>query len=328
MKKLLLAATLLLIGGLLPATAQEEEPASIEMPLSIEMEKPITMDVTYKMEQGPVSLTARETMTLTPLRTEGEQVIYRYKSLDSEFLDLQGMPPLFSNVLVQITDAAQGITYEYAADNTGYPLELTETKNIRKVIKQARKSLQKWAKSFAKENGLNKQQQAQVVAVTEQSLLEAFPEEDEALAAAVLEQGQMVFYGTGRSLYLDYYTEFNTTRYFAPGQATFHTIDSWQVVSYDEEKSEAVIRFDQYLNDEEFKGFLERLKPVLMEQNGPAQEAAVDALVEKYRLLQLNRQGEYVIDLVTGLPMSGTIRSEEIFDGNTEVETIEFTTKY
>jgi len=328
MKKLLLAATLLLVGGLLPATAQEEEPASVEMPLNIELKKPITMNVTYKMEQSPVSVAARETIELKPLRKEGEQTIYSYKSLESELLDMQGMPPLFSDVLAQVTDAAKGITYEYAADETGYPLDLTETKKIKKLMKTARKSLKKWAKDFAKENGLNSQQQAKVMTLAEKSLLEAFPEEHEALATEVLEQAQMIFYGTGRSLYRDYYTEYNTTRHFAPGEITFHTVDSWQVVSYDEEKGEAVLRFDQYLNDDEFKGFLERLKPVLMEQFGPAQEAEIDALVDQYRLLQLNRQGEYVIDLKTGLPMSGTIRSEEVFQGKTKAETIEFTTTY
>jgi|GEM_PF-1459380 len=329
MKKLLLAALLLLLGGFLPAAAQdEEEPVQIQMPFNVEMGKPIKVKLKYTMQQGPASMTAIETVELTPLKAEGDQVIYRAKSVESDLLDLQGMPPLIGDVVMQVAEASKGLTYEYAADGTGYPLELTETKEIKKLMKKARKALKKWAKEFSKANDLDKQQRKQVIALTEQSLLEAFPEEEEALNRTVLESGQLVFYPTGRWLYRDYYTEIKTSRYFEPGEAYFHTIDSWQLVSYDEAKGEAVVQFDQYLNDDEYQGFLGRYKNMLMEQYGESEEDSINELVEKYRQMQMTRKGEYVIDLTSGLPKSGTVRSEQTFDGNTEVETIEFTMGY
>ncbi|NVJ96929.1 MAG: hypothetical protein HWE25_02190 [Alphaproteobacteria bacterium] len=329
MKKILLAALLLFSSGIHSAFAQEEETAeTIEFPFIVEMKKPITLNTTYTMQNGPAHVSGNETVVLTPLKQKGDQVIYRYKSVDSELVKTDGLPPLFEELVAQIGAAATGVTYEYAADATGYPLELTRSKDIKAMVKKARKSLMKWAKKYAKANKLGKEQEANVLAATEQAFLEEFPEDEEALGPKVLEQGQLIFYGTGRSLYLDYYTEFNTTRYFEPGQATFHTIDSWAVVSIDEEKGEAVISLDQNLNDEEYQAFLGRLKTMLMEQHGPAKEAAVDALVEKYRNLKLTRQAEYVLDMKTGLPSSGTIRSEQVFDGNAEIETIEFTMGY
>lgn len=329
MKNPILVILLLLVANAVPAAMQEEErPVEVSLPFTVEMQRPIKLEMSFKAEQGEARYSVRETAKLTPLKQRDDGVIYRYESQEMEVVNMAGFPPLLDKVLLQIAEASKGIRYEYLADATGYPVELTETRQIKSLMKKASRSMKKWTKDFAKAEGLDKTQRSRLMAFLEQSLEEAFPDEGEALNRTVLETGQLIFYGTGRSLYRDYYTEFESTRYFEPGRTAFHTIDSWEVVSFDEERREAVIKFIQQLNDEKYKGFMERLKPALMKELGPEQEAGVDALVAKYRLLQLNRQAEYIIDLSTGLPRKGVIRSEQTFDGTTNVETIEFTMGY
>ncbi len=99
-------------------------------------------------------------------------------------------------------------------------------------------------------------------------------------------------------------------------------------MSYDEEAGEAVAHFEQVLDSDEYQAFLVRYNDMLVEQHGAARQDEIDAEVDKYRQLKFTRSAEYTIDLATGLPRLGTLRSEKVFGGQSEIQETTFSMTY
>jgi len=306
--------------------AQDEETRTL--PFEIEFKKPIIIEVTINQSQGPAKFKAKEIYRLTPKKRQDDIVIYEAKTIGSELISLEGVPAFLSELLHNLSEEAKGLTYEYAADETGFPIELTKYKKINSFMKKMGKNMKKWARKFGKSEGLNDQQLAVMNGLVDQSIAPFLSDDPEVLGRLVLEQGQMMFFATGREFYVDYKSESKGTRYFEEGQAYFHTTDTWQLVNYDEEAGEAVVHLEQTLHPEEYQAFLVRYNDMLVEQHGAARQAEIDVAVDKYRQLKLTRSAEYTIDLATGLPSIGTIRSEKVFGGQSEIEETTFSMKY
>lgn len=327
MKKFISAALLTLGAAFMPAHAQEEEqPATYALPYVVEMNKPIRFEITLTNEQGNARMIAKESGELTPQRAEGDTVFYRYTVTDAELVSVEGMPPMLDDVLKKMGEAAKGMAYEYAADDTGYPIQLTEAEQVRSFMGNVVQGFLAWAAEWGANQGFAEPQIQQFQAMMQQGLADYTSSDNEGLSRLVLDQGQQIFYATGRELYVDYLTEFNSSRYFELGEFSFQTVDSWELVSIDEAAGTAQLRFEQTLNDEEFQGFLSRVPPVLQEQ-GMAQ-AQIDAIVAAYKEIVFTRSGDYTMDTKTGLPLTGTIRTETAFGGEREVETVAFTSSY
>jgi len=325
-QKCFLAFFLLVTG--LPAVAQEitieEEKRHGQLHYNLPIGQPVTIDITYKTDTNGVVVELRETAEITALRPDGDNIIYRAKTLAAETVSMAGMPELLQETIAEISGQAVGRSYEYAADATGYPTAITDTTPINKFMKKARKSLKKWAKKFGKKRKLTKPQRTQVMAIVDQSLAPFMSTDKEALSQLVLESPQLIFYGTGRGLYLDYYTFYNSARYLDAAEVGFNTLDEWAVEVWDVEKNIAEISFTQDLDKAEFDAFLGRLRAALGEQNVPNVEASMAA----YQGIKMTRKGSYVMDMKSGLPVSGTVTSYSFFNGKSETETIEFTLTY
>lgn len=302
-----------------------------QLPFNLELNRPITVNTHTKQIQGNVSFTFSETMVLEALRTEEGAVIYKAETVAADVDSIEGLPDALSSLaplMEKLAVDAVGMEFEYSADATGYPSQLTEHKQVNRFMKKMGKDLKKWLKKFGREQKLNKQQVALMNQMADQQIAPFLTDDIEELSRMVLEEGQLMFSATGRELYVGYYTEFKGTRYFEPGQAYFYTKDSWLLDTYDEDAGEAIVTWEQTLDPEEFDGFLQRYQAVLLEQNGPERQAAIDAQVEKYRQLQLNRSATFTIDLTTGLPKSGTIVSNQEFSGEAEQQELSFTMEY
>jgi len=295
-----------------------------QLQYNLPLGQPVTIDITYKTETNGVLVELKETAELVALRPDGDNVIYRAKTLAAETVSVVGMPELLQETLTEIGEQAVGMSYEYSANATGYPLEITDTAPINKFMKKARKGLKKWTKKFAKKNKLSKAQRAQISAIIDQSLAPFLSKDKETVSRLVLESPQLIMYGIGRGLFLDYYSVFNTTRYLDAAEISFHTVDEWMVKTWDTENSIAELEFTQQLNEEEFEAFLGRLRPALEAQSTPNLEATMAA----FAAIKMSREGSYKMDMKTGLPISGTIISKSSADGQNETETIEFELRF
>jgi len=319
---------LLIMVVAVPVAAQEitveDDKRYGQLSYNLPLNHPITINITYKTNEGGAGLEATETVELTALRPDGDTVIYRAKTLAADLISVTGAPDMLKEALVEIGKSSIGMAYEYSADATGYPLEITDTRPVNKFIKKAGKSLKKWVKKFAKKNKLSKAERAQVMAIMDQSLVPFLSKDKEALSRLVLENPQLVFYGTGRGLYLDYYTGFDTARYLEDAEVNFHTVDEWAIDNWDAENGVAELSFTQKLNEEEFKAFLGRLRTALEAENNPNIETTIAA----FRAIKMTREGSYKMDMKTGLPLSGTVTSNTFVNGKDETEIIDFTVKY
>ena len=318
----------LMLVAVLPAVAQEitieEEKRHGQLHFNLPFGQPVTIDITYKTETNGALIELKESVELTALRPNGDEVIYRAKTLAAETVSMVGVPERLQETIAEIGRQAVGMSYEYSADTTGYPLEITDTRPINKFMKKARKGLKKWTKKFAKTHKLSKAQRAQVAAIMDQSIGPFMSTDKEALSLLVLESPQLIFYGTGRGLYLDYYTNYRSFRYLEAAETSFNTLDEWTVNSWNVDTGEAEISFSQDLDKDEFEAFLSRLRAALEEQKAQNIETTIAA----FRAIKMTREGSYVMDLKTGLPMSGTIVSKSTAEGKNETETIEFTVSY
>lgn len=330
LKKTLLAASLIFAAtNFTPASfAQEaqqaEEKRYEQLSYNVGLNQPIKVSITYKNEQGGAVMEAKEVNEVVALRQEGDAVIYNAKVMESELLSATGIPEDLVPTLEQLGKQSIGMEYQYSADATGYPIALQDTAPINKFMKKANKSLKKWVKKFAKKNKLSKAERQQLMAMSEQSMAPYLSDDATELGHVVLETPQMVFYGTGRGLYFDYYTVFNTTRYLEDAEISFHTVDEWAINSWDTENGVAELSFTQKMNEEEHQAFLGRLRENLVKENNPN----VDAYVNAYAAIEMTREGSYVMDMKSGLPISGTVTSYKKVDGNEETETISFTVSY
>ena len=309
----------------------QEDIETRQLPFNLELNRPITVKVAMKQTQGPVTFTYTETTLLEALRTEENAVIYKAETVAANVDSIEGLPDALSSLaplMEKLATEAVGMEFEYAADATGYPNQLTEHKQINRFMKKMGKGLKKWVKKFGREQDLDKQQIAFMNQLADQEIAPFLTDNIEELSRMVLEEGQLMFSATGREFYVGYYTEFKGTRYFEPGETYFYTTDSWLLDTYDEDAGEAIVTWEQTLDSEEFDGFLQRYHDLLLEQNGPEKQAAIDAQVEKYRQLELNRNATFTIDLTTGLPKSGTIFSSQKFSGEAEQQELSFTMEY
>lgn len=317
-----------LLFSALPVAAQEitivEEKRHGQLHYNLPIGQPVTIEITYKTDTNGVVVELRETAELTALRPDGDNIVYRAKTLSAETVSMVGMPELLQETIAEIGGQAVGMSYEYAADATGYPLEIIDTTPINKFMKKARKSLKKWTKKFGKKHKLSKEQRTQVSAIVDQSLAPFMSTDKGALSQLVLESPQLIFYGTGRGLFLDYYTFYNSSRYLEVAEIDFNTLDEWAVQSWDLDKGIAEISFTQDLEKEEFEAFLGRLRTALEEQKAQNIETTIAA----FRAIKMTREGSYKMDMKTGLPISGTIVSKSFAEGKNETETIEFTVSY
>lgn len=308
--------------------AQEAEPESIQLPFDIEMGKTLTLNTTLTQEEGGARLVATETAELTPLKVDGDKVLYRYKTTGADLVSAEGMPPFMLPLLEKMAAESKGLSFEYAADATGYPDTLTKYKRITKFMQGVGQDLVEWAKKYAVSEGLTGQQATILAGAIQQSIAPYMTEDVDSLSRLVLEEGQIIFSATARTMYPGYYSQSKGTRFFLPGNAYFYTDDNWALESYDEDAGQAVITWDSTLHPQEYEAFLTRYHANLTEENGPEMAEAIETEINKYRNLKLTRTGRYTIDLSNGLPGEGSVRSETIWEGNTEVETIDFTLNY
>ncbi|TNE62404.1 MAG: hypothetical protein EP335_12490 [Alphaproteobacteria bacterium] len=336
MKKFLFSAAALLFAAI-PATAQDQADAPaeaappetvIQLPFDIELKRPMTVDVTYTYEKAGASIEARERIRLTALKKAEDHMVFSAVSEGGSLEKAEGLPPYLQGTLEKITADMGGLSYEYKTDLSGFPSELTKAKDVRKFVAKLGKAMEKWAGKFGKEQKLSADQIAQVQGFAK-AWVEPFLADDPAeLSRLILDGGQLMFFGTGRELYVNYFTLSQSTRYFEPGKAWFEVTEEWEVTELDEEAGRATLYFRQSLSPEKYQAFLGRLRDMLVKQNGADRQKEIDAYVANYEALQLNREGEYVMDLKTGLPLSGHVIEEQVFQGQRELESMRFALAY
>lgn len=305
--------------------AQEQEPATIQLPFAVEMAKPIKFSIKYTEKIGEVSFVVSEETLITPLRADGEAVIYKAESKSAAVESSQGLPPGLDALMQELIKLSSGLTYEYSADHTGYPDALIESEEIKKFMKEMVNSLNGWYDEFAKAEGMSEQEKAQFQEVLDQSTAPFLTEDNEALSRLVLDEGMLIFAGTGRELYLGHQTIFVNTRFFEAGEIYMYVQDLWQVDEQDEEAGTVSISMSSSLHPEEFPKFIEELKAGLQ---GEYSDVETTYIVGVWNKMKLDRSASYVIDMKTGLPISGQITSEVFFEGESESQVIEFSSTY
>ena len=93
----------------------------------------------------------------------------------------------------------------------------------------------------------------------------------------------------------------------------------------DEEKGIARLSYWSKLDPEKHKAFLGRLEESL---KGDYSKKDLTYILGVWAKMQMDREGWYVLDLESGLPIEGRIASSQAFEGKTSEEVIEFTTTY
>ena len=316
----------------LPLAAQnaEAEPSeeTVTIAFNVPLKKKITLRSTTISENSTTRFEATETTVLTPIKKNKEGYIYKAKTTAAKLVSTKGIPPLLLATLERLGQEAVGMSFEYQTDGTGYPTALTKHKKVTRFMKKLTKKMRKWVKATAKKKNLNAEQANRLIAVVDQATQEFTNADTEALSRLVLEDGQLLFLPTGRRLFVNYDTSYDSSRYFAPVQAYFHTDDIWSLDSYDETTSKAEISFTQTLDTEEYAGFMERYRTLLIDKHGEGKLAAIEKELARYATLSLTRSGYYVVDLKTGFPLSGTITSKQTFNGKEEVDTFSFTAEF
>ena len=306
-------------------TQEGEELATIQLPFAVEMGKPITFNMKYTESMEGASFVVLEEVLITPLRVEGDSVIYKAVSKGASVESMEGLPSGMDELMQELIKQSSGLSYEYSADNTGYPVALVESKDVKAFMKKMVKSMKRWFKKFAKSEKMNKRKKAQLNTVLDQSVAPFLTKDNEKLSRLVLETGELAFAGTGRKLYVDYQTVFDNTRYFEDGEIYMHIQDHWQVDEQSDEAGTISISMTSMLHPEEFPKFIEELKASL---KGEYTDEQIVYIVDVWSKMKLNRSASYIFDAKTGLPLSGTITSEVFFEGKPESQEIKFTSTY
>lgn len=319
------AAILVLIAFTFATKAQDA--AVIQLPFNLETNKPFTIEHRLVRSKERATTVTKETNKITLKQNTGSTTIFEVENMGGGLERVEGVPRFLEPILLQLTKRTAGLTYEYAADGTGTPMRINTPGAVRRFMQTMQTGLQGWSKDFAQTAELSERERGVMDRVSEQTIAPYLSEEDDRLSRFLLGPFQMMFYPTGRQLYLDYVTEVPSARYFEPGQTFFHTTDSWKLESYDLNEGLITVSFSQKLNAEKFELFLTRYGNTLRAQYGEDMNQEVNSELEKYRQLALNRAGRYVIDLGTGLPVSGEVISEQIFFDNLEIEEIYFSSK-
>ncbi len=303
----------------------EEEPETYQLPYAVEVGKPIIFDMVYSSNEEGVKFTANGKTRLVLKKTKGDAFIYRAEGLSSEVTEMSGVPEGLSAIVRQFVETSGKLSYSYAADSTGYPLELYEDKQVRKLVKGMKKSLAKWVKKFAKENDISKTKRKEFSAIVNTMLEEAFPKDGTKLSNMILETPQMIFAPTGRELFMEFQAEMAGTRYFKDSNIFLETKDIWQIDSLDEEKGLAKLSWWSKLDPEKHQEFLGRLKNSLQGQYSAQQ---IEQIVDIWAKMELDREGGYEVDMKTGIPISGRVVSKRFFEGKKTEEIIDFTAEF
>lgn len=306
-------------------TSFSAEDKVVQLPYSVELNRPIIFSMKYKEVEEGVSIAVSEDFFLTPIKEAGETVIYSVVSRGAQVDNMKGLPPGLDTLIEELIEQASGLSYEYAADNTGYPLELVESREVKSFMKKMAKGMKKWLDRFVKSKNMNKQQKDQMKVVLDQGMAPLLTNDNEELSRMILEELELVFAVTGRNLYVDFQTVYDSSRYFDDGELYMDTQDNWQVDDHDEKAGKISISMTQALHPEEFPAFLERLQAGLVDDYS---KADVKAIVDIWANMELYREASYVVDMRSGLPISGKIYSETTFEGKTKSQTIEFTSTY
>ena len=316
--------TIILIVGV-SATGFSKDEDSIVIPVNVEAGKSLHLSVHYIETDGTVKVEATEEVGIILLRQENDKYIYETVSKGITINKMEGLPPGFDELMSELITNASGLSFQYAADNTAYPTELIETKNIRKFMKKMHKGMKKWSKKFAKAEKLDKQKKKQMQVFLDQAMAPLLTKDSEELSRLILEEGQLIFNVTGRQLYLDHYSDSVSSRYYDKANAYFVTQESWFINEYFVDDGTAKISMTSVLHPEEYDAFLGRLKPIFEKKYNKAQ---VERLMGIWSKFVMNREATYNVDLKSGLPTSGTITSETTLDGKVKSKIINFTMIY
>ncbi|MBO6504508.1 MAG: hypothetical protein JJ850_03890 [Kordiimonadaceae bacterium] len=309
--------------------AQDDQPNTFTMPSAIADGKTIIVDSTLANSQGAFKMEATESIRLTPIGTSGEMATFKATTIAADLTSVEGVPPFLGAVLENMGERSVGRSFEYGADMDGLPLQLTEYSEIGPFMEELSQGVKDWSVQFGEQQGLNEQQMAMLTGFVDQGLAPFLSKDPEVLGRLVLETPQLMFGAAGRQLFeVGYYSENQGTRYMDELQGYLFTVDRWELISHDTDAGEAIVNFEQTLDPAEHEAFLERLTNVLLQQYGEAQATAIQAEVDHYRALQLTRSADYTIDLSTGLVKNGSLRSEKVFKGSTEVENLSFSMRH
>lgn len=320
--------TSILVFIFLACAANAQDAAVIQLPFNLEPNKPFTIEHRLVRSKARATTVTNETNKITLKHQADGTAVFEVENMGGDLERVEGVPRFLEPILLQLTKRTAGLTYEYEADATGVPIRVKSPDAIRSFMTNMQTHLQDWSKDFAETAELSDRERGVMDRVAEQTVAPYLNDNSEKLSRFLLGPFQVMFYPTGRQLYLDYVTEVPSARYFEPGQTFFHTTDSWKLESYDLNEGIITVSFNQKLNQEKFGAFLERYGETLRAQHGEDMDQEVNAELEKYRQLALNRAGRYVIDLGTGLPVSGEVISEQVFFDNLEIEEIYFTIKH
>jgi len=303
-------------------SASEE---TVQLPYRVEMLKPIIFSVKYLEQEAGVSIGISEDFFLTPLRSSKESVIYSVESAGARIDHMKGLPPSLEPVLKKLIEQASGLSYEYAADGTGYPLKVVASKEINTFMKKMASTLDDWLDKFAESKNIDSQLKSQMQSVLDEGMAPLLTKDDEELSRLILNELELIFAVTGRNLYIDYGTVYDNTRYFDDGELYMHTQDEWLVENQDKKGKNISISMSSTLHPEKHPEFVESLRENL---KGEYSKEDVNAIVDIWANMELSRQSSYEVDMTTGLPTSGQITSKTVFNGEQKLQKLEFTSSY
>lgn len=303
-------------------SASEEQ---IQLPYNVALNKPIVFSMQYVEAEEGVSIAASEDFFLTAVKNSGDTTIYNVESGGAKVDSMKGMPAGLDTLITQLVEQSSGLSYAYSADKTGFPIELVESKDVRAFMKKVAKGMDKWLDSFAKSENMNKQQKDQMQAILDEGMAPLLTRDNDELSRLVLENMDLIFAVTGRNLYVDYLTVFDGTRYFEDGELYMETQDEWQIDKQNKKDKTISISMTSALHPEEFPAFLARLEKGLASEYS---KEDTKAILDVWSGLKLKREARYVVDMKSGLPISGKIYSETVFEGKTQSKTLEFSSAF
>lgn len=298
---------------------------TVQLPYNVELNRPISFSVNFKEEEEDVSIAASERFFLTAIKKSGETVIYSSVSGGAKVDEMKGLPPRLDSIITALIEQSSGLSFKYSADNSGYPLELVESEDVQKFLSKVAQGMNGWLVDFMEPLDLNSQQKKQMQAILDQGMAPLLTTDNEELSRQILQQLEIIFAVTGRNLYVDYQTVYESTRFFEDGETYLPTEELWQVDEQNKATGKISISMSSSLHPDGFAAFLERLKTNLVDSYS---EEDIKAIMDIWSKMELNREARYEVDMTSGLPVSGIVYSEVTFDGKTKSQTVEFTSTY
>lgn len=317
---------LLLVSAATGVSAQDA--AVIQLPFDIELNKPITVKHRLILSKDRTTSVTEETNILIPLSVDENELTFSVETQDGDLVRSEGVPRFIEPVMLELSKRKKGLKYQYSADTTGTPSHLKNPDAVQAFMKGMQNELMSWCHRFIADNNLSDREHSVLNRVADNTLSRYLTKDLGQLNRLVLGPTTVMFFPTGRQLYLDYVTEVKSVRYFEPGKTYFHMADKWVVDGYDLKKGLVKVSFKQALDPQEFQKFLTRMEKSLTERYGEELREEIETELDKFRKLSLNRTGRYTIDLGSGLPIKGEVVSEQIFFDKLEIEELYFTMSY